>query len=886
MGFSAGARLGPYEIVCPIGAGGMGEVYRARDTRLDRTVAIKVLNSALSATPDLKARFEREAKTISQFNHPNICVLHDIGHDGEVDYLVMEFLDGESLADRIRNKGALPLPEVIKIGSEIADALDKAHRAGIVHRDLKPGNVMLTKTGAKLLDFGLAKPAAVRGAVAGSAAAPLLSAAMTMTSPNPQHSPLTQQGSLVGTVQYMSPEQIQGLEADARSDIFALGAVLYEMTTGKRAFEGKSQLSVASAIIEKEPEPLTSLNPQVPSALVHTIETCLAKNPDDRWQNARDVARELAWAAVRQESMPSRAAAPPRTMWLLVAALALLLVIAVVSAVRLYTRPAAESWKLQVDLGSDTIADVEAAGGLQLSPDGSWLAFVTASEPSRLAVRNLKTGRTEDLKGTEGAAFPFWSADGRSLGFFAAEKLKTITLEQGTVQVVADAPAGRGGSWNSDGQIVFTPNIQESLYVVSDSGGTPRRVTPPTNNQFSDRVPAFLPDGKHFIFTRQLTGFNANDTHLQYDILVGSLEGMSPQKVATGEYDTFLYAAGRLYFARGRGLFTQDFSLRTYQLSGRAIKIADDVETYHGRALASFGVSQTGLIAYRTTPVRFRDVVWLDRSGRIETAFAGTAKAWSGTGDFSFDSRKTALCEPLGSVDICATWLLDFQTRSFSRLPIESVNSQAVFTPRGEALVYLTVEGNLKRYDLTSGAVDDFGKPSSAYATVTDTTPNGDAVLTIQRPATANDVVMLSLQHGATPRDVLATAADEVGQELSPNGKWLPVCRIESGTTDLVVVAFPDGHPQWHLATAACRVTWRADGRELYYQTGQKVFAMPVRDPDRFELAPAQLLFEMPPNIGGGAMLPDGKHFLGFRSTGASSGGEINVLVNWQLPKH
>ena len=277
MALAPGTKLGPYEIQSPLGAGGMGEVYRARDTRLDRTVAIKVLTSNLSDNPELKQRFEREAKAISSLNHPNICTLHDIGSQDGVDFLVMEYLEGETLAERMR-KGPLPLDLVVKVGCEIADALDKAHRADIVHRDLKPGNVMLTKSGAKLLDFGLAKPLHTLAVDSGSA--PLLSAALTMSSPNPQLSPLTTHGTIIGTMQYMSPEQIEGREADARSDIFAFGAVLYEMVSGKRAFEGKSQLTVASAILEKDPEPISTLRPNVSPALVHVIDGCLNKDPD------------------------------------------------------------------------------------------------------------------------------------------------------------------------------------------------------------------------------------------------------------------------------------------------------------------------------------------------------------------------------------------------------------------------------------------------------------------------------------------------------------------------------------------------------------------------------------------------------------------------------
>src|ERR1022692_4858828 len=289
MALTAGTRLGPYEIQSPLGAGGMGEVYRARDTRLDRTVAVKVLASHLSSSAELKQRMEREARAISSLNHPNICHLYDIGSQDGTDYLVMEFLDGQTLAERLR-KGAVPLNDLLKMGIEIAEALETAHRAGIVHRDLKPGNIMLAKAGAKLMDFGLAKPGSAGAPSAGSA--PLLSAARTMSGPSPV-SPLTTAGSIVGTIQYMSPEQIEGKEADSRSDIFAFGAVLYEMVTGKRAFEGKSQLSVASAILEKDPEGISSLKPMTPPLLERSIRKCLAKQPDQRWQSASDLATQL-----------------------------------------------------------------------------------------------------------------------------------------------------------------------------------------------------------------------------------------------------------------------------------------------------------------------------------------------------------------------------------------------------------------------------------------------------------------------------------------------------------------------------------------------------------------------------------------------------------------
>jgi len=883
MALTPGTKLGPYEIQTPLGAGGMGEVYRARDIRLNRSVAIKVLTSHLVDNPELKQRFEREAKAISSLNHPNICTLHDIGSQDGVDFLVMEHLEGETLAQRMR-KGPLPLELVVKVGREVADALDKAHRAGFVHRDLKPGNVMLTESGAKLLDFGLAKPLHTLPAANGSA--PLVSAALTMSSPTPQLSPLTTQGTIIGTMQYMSPEQIEGREADARTDIFALGAVLYEMVTGKRAFEGKSQLTVASAILEKDPEPISTLRANVSPALVHVIDGCLQRDPDQRWQSAGDISRELNWiTSALPETANSSARRPAKRRWVYAGLAALLLLADVVLAVKLLTRPRPEQWKLQSDNDRHDVLGAEFAP-IQLSADGTKLAFVAADAHSAIFVRDLRTGKLDQLKGTEGALFPFWSPDGRAIGFFAGEKLRTVSLDDGTVQVLCDAPNGRGGTWNADGQVVFTPNIADPLYGVSDSGGSPRAVTPPTQGSRSDRVPFFLPDQKHFLFVEQsiTTG---TVLHASFDILVGSVDGAAPRKVMSGEYDSPQFADGRLLYGRDRSLYAQDFSLTSFQVSGRPIKIADDVNTYHGRASASFSVSNSGLLAYRTSPVRFTELVWLDRSGRVEVTFPATEKGWGGTFDLARDSSKALFCESdQSAVDTCSTWMLDFGSKAFSKLPLELLNTQAVFTSNLEAVVYVNNTDRLKKYSFRSGAIEDFGPVQAQYAWPVDVTPQGEIVLVAQRPQTGNDVTWMTLDPLSQMHDVVATPRDEFGGKLSPNGKWLPYCFDENGVTNLSVAAFPAGHPQWQLTTSGgCQPTWSADGHELFFVSGNKVYAIPLKDPNDFKPLPPQELFEIPTNITNGEMMPDGKHFLGFRATGATRGGEINVIVNWRAPQ-
>ena len=473
MALIPGTKLGPYEIQSPLGAGGMGEVYRARDTRLDRTVAIKILPTHLSDSPELKQRLEREARAISSLNHAHICHLYDIGSHEGTDFLVMEFLDGETLADRLR-KGAMPLPELLKIGMQIAEALETAHRAGIVHRDLKPGNIMLTKAGAKLMDFGLAKATL---AASGAASAPLLSAARTMSA-SPMMSPLTTAGSVVGTVQYMSPEQIEGKDADARSDIFAFGAVLYEMATGKRAFEGKNQISVASAILEKDPEAISKIKPLSPAALDYLVATCMAKDREERFQTAHDLGLQLKGISLVSSSaaVPTQGSSSQRTGWALMAT-ALLVVGAGIghflspassppSSVRSYIPPPPGT--------SFPLSGLE-IGPVAVSPDGKTLAFTAVDEQgvTKLWLRALDAQQARVLDGTEDASKPFWSFDGQSLAFGADGKLKKISVAGGTPQVLADGVASEsgGGTWNADGTILFCKDLFGPIYRVAASGG-------------------------------------------------------------------------------------------------------------------------------------------------------------------------------------------------------------------------------------------------------------------------------------------------------------------------------------------------------------------------------------------------------------------------------
>ena len=584
MALSSGTLLGPYEIQSPLGAGGMGEVYRARDTRLDRTVAVKILPSHLSSSPEAKQRFDREARTISSLSHPNVCHLYDVGSQDDTSFLVMEYLEGETLADRLR-KGPLPVEQVLKYGIEICDGLEKAHKSGVIHRDLKPANIMLTKGGAKLMDFGLAKPALPANPP---------SAGLTQTIATPQQ-PLTTQGMIVGTFQYMAPEQLEGRDADARSDIFAFGAVLYEMVTGKRAFEGKTTASMIAAILAADPPPISSLQPLSPLALEGTVKSCLAKDPDERLQTAHDVKLQLKWI---QESSSSRLPVVTRTtsksvrsMGWLVAGVMLLLLVGV-AAWWLHSHQTSQAMYFN-------IAAPFPAASMALSPDGRTLALVAYSDQANknvIWIHQIGRRGATVLPGTEGAAYPFWSPDGRSLGFFAQGKLKTIDVSSGrSPRVLADAAFGRGGTWSRDGVILFTPSVWTGLWRVSSSGGTAVQITTPDPAQFqvSHRWPVFLPDGRHYIYLAcNFSGFLDKNF-----IVLGSLDSNDKRNLVNASTNALYSEPGYLLFWRDNTLVAQHFDLRNYSLSGEPHILNDAVQYFPQLNFAAFAVSSSVLFS-------------------------------------------------------------------------------------------------------------------------------------------------------------------------------------------------------------------------------------------------------------------------------------------------
>jgi serine/threonine protein kinase len=689
MALTSGTKLGPYEIQSPLGAGGMGEVYRGVDTRLDRAVAIKVLASHLSSSPELKQRMEREGRAISSLNHPHICHLYDIGSQDGTDYLVMEFLQGETLAERLR-KGAMPLNEIYKIGIAIAEALAVAHRQGIVHRDLKPGNIMLTPGGAKLMDFGLAKPVGLQNASVGSGSVPAFTAAATLSGPSPL-SPLTTAGSIIGTIQYMSPEQIEGKEADARSDIFAFGAVLYEMVAGTRPFAGKSQISLASSILEKDPEPINALKPLTPVAFEHVVTSCLQKNPEDRFQSAHDIKLELQWIATDRPapaaapSAPSASGLRERIGWA-VAVIAANFLGAAAGMFLYHPAKSGRAIRTVINAPEKTSLNLtsDRAGPPVLSPDGVSIAFAASGADGKtvLWVRPMNTVEAHILPGTEDAIFPFWSPDSHTLGFFSNGKLKTIDLDGGSAQVITDAQLGRGGAWGAGGVILFSANPVSPLMRVNASGGTAVALTKIDATQHtSHRWPFFLPDGKHFLYL----ALNHDPSKAANNALYyASLDGHENRPLFRSQSNA-IYADGYLLFARGDVLMAQPFDPSNGKLSEEPRSLAkgvmNDLSTWH----MDVSASGDGLLVFGSAGSADLQLVWMDRSGKQISAI-GEKFTNLQFAQISPQGDRVALQIDAGVNDI---WVLDLARGVRTRLTFGPIaNTFPVWSPDGKWIAY------------------------------------------------------------------------------------------------------------------------------------------------------------------------------------------------------
>lgn len=818
MNLSAGTRLGPYEIISSIGAGGMGEVFKARDTRLDRLVAVKVLPDLLAADPERRERFEREARAVSSLNHPNICTLYDVGQQDGVEYLVMELLEGESLAQRL-TRGPLPVEQALRYATEIADALSKAHRQGVVHRDLKPGNVMLTKQGAKLLDFGLARVGVT---------APSTSSISFLPT---QQQPLTQQGSLLGTFQYMAPEQLEGREADARTDIFAFGALLYEMVTGRRAFDGKSQASLVASIMSGTPPPVSGLQPMTPPSLDRVIQKCLAKDPDDRWQTAQDLTAELKWIAQAGTQIgapaPVVARRKSRERWAWAAA-ALCAIVAVGATARLLTIPEAplpEPARFSIPAPTDVAIEWP-----RVSPDGRTVAFVGIERGVRsIWVRPTASFDAVRLAGTEGVNRPFWSPDSRYLAFIAnRNQLKKIAAAGGPPQLISEAPLGADGSWSQAGVIFFDGRVSDPIKRVADSGGVPTVAVPPDPalKESGTAWPYFLPDGRHFLFM-------STNTNGPLALKLGSLD--DPKTTVLADIKSrFEYSAGHIFYVSEQTLMARPFSVDKLAFTGEPFPVTDRIQMAANTGLVDFSTSLTGDLAYISNAQAEQSrLVWVDRSGK-ETGSVGMPAPLH---DFALSPDATRVAVAVSTLDGRGDiWVADIKRGTASRLTFHNRDHFfPLWSPDGNRIAY-SVDGDKIAAKLASGAGDEqvIAEEKDGNLLLQDWAPDGSRVMATLIALDGNrDLVTFSASNKEAAAPYLRTPEPirETRGRFSPDSRWVAYQSNESGRAEVYVQAFPPSGGKWQISTNGGTVAaWRGDGKEIFYSAlDDSIYSVPVQ---------------------------------------------------------
>jgi eukaryotic-like serine/threonine-protein kinase len=876
-------QLGPYEIQSPLGSGGMGEVYRARDSRLDRIVAIKILPSHLSEDAAARQRFDREARAISSLSHPNICHLYDVGQQNGISYLVLELLEGETLADRVR-KGALPLDQVLKVGAEICDGLEKAHRSGVIHRDLKPSNVMLTKSGVKLMDFGLAK-----GPVAAVGASTSSDSLATMSRP------LTAEGTIVGTFQYMSPEQVEGKEADARSDIFSLGAVLYEMVTGKRAFEGKTAASTMAAILASDPPPISTIQPMSPTALDKVVKSCLAKDPDDRLQTAHDLKLELRWLAEARAATPI-ARERTRRFWM-AGTLTLLILAGLVMAAYFLRRQnpqAGTAKRVVIRLSSSAPLALARLAPLDfgrtsfaLSPNGSQLVYVAdLGDTSQLYVRPVDQFEAKPLSGTQGAYGPFVSPDGNWVGFFAENKLKKVSLLGGDPVVLCEARTPHGGSWGPDDTIVFSDEEGDKLIQVSANGLQVRAVrvsgndaSSPGSRELRFYYPQILWDGKWVLVSIPVSANWDFARIAAISLKTGELEflvdgGTNPRYVPTGH----------LLFTRGKTLMAVPFDLVHRKVTGGAVAVVDGVKTEAWGA-AQFAVSDEGTLIYLPGVAGWIGrLVIVDRRGAA-TPLPPPAQAY-GVLKFSPHGERLAV-EVGGATD--DVWLYEFARGTFTRLTTAGSNSRPTWDPDGKRVTFKSFrEGEFTiARRLADGSGTEERLITSKYSLNPGSwSPDGNVLAFQQSTASGNgELWTLPTNADRTPRPFLQTSWTAWGPGFSPDGHWIAYTADESGRSEVYVMPYPGPGGKWQVSSDGGEEPRWSQSGELFYRNGTKWMAVRVHTSPAFSAEKPQVMFEGNYiNVMGIEydVAPDGKHFVMIQANEPKSPStELNAVFNW-----
>jgi Tol biopolymer transport system component len=884
MGLASGTKLGPYEILSLLGAGGMGEVYRAHDSRLDREVAIKLLPASLAADPSSRQRLEREAKAVSKLSHPHICALHDIGQQDGVDYLVMELVEGETLEQRLL-KGPLPPERTISYGAQIADALAKAHKLGFAHRDLKPANIMLAKSGAKLMDFGLAKQTVA------------VAEATSLTAMTSDQSKLTGHGVLVGTFQYMAPEQLEGKEADARTDIFALGEVLYEMATGKPAFSGKSRATLIASILTAEPPPISKAQPLTPVALERVVKKCLAKDPDERWQSASDLASELRWIA--ESGSQSTALVPPpagfldrmrRRSLLPWALLACLLAATGALAWRqlLAKKTGQAVTHVTVSLPANLSFGSPVWPLFALSRDGTKLVFSEGvDQRTQLYVRQMDQWDATAIKGTEGGDRPFFSPDGQWVAFNSGRNLKKVAITGGPAVDLAETNWG-GGSWGPNDKIVYTRSYNAGLWMVGASGGTPQMLTSPDHakGELADFWPQILPDGDSVLFTRYSTPIERSR------IFVRSLKtGKEKLLIEGGTFARYL-APGYLLFSKGATVLAVPLDVRKLELTGSPVPVLEGVASFPQNDVAQFAVSENGTVAFLpssfiTTEAK---LISVDRKGKVQTIREHLQV--HGGMRLSADGKKIAL--GLGEAghppDV---WIDDLDRGLLSRLTRgPGSNFNPIWTPDGKQIFY-TSERPV--FDIYRKSTDGSGTEEPVLTTANDKYPlsissDGKTLLfSTSDPVTLQDLWVTALAETKSAKPFIATQFSESSGRISPDGRWVAYQSNESAQTEIYVTGFPNGEGRVQVSTdGGSEPVWSRNGKELFYRKEKKLIAVPVQNGNTFTMGPPQVLFEstFATNSAFGSPLydvsPDGQKFYFIQdATKDNREPRLNLILNW-----
>ena len=883
-----GATIGHYVIRSLLGSGGMGEVYLARDTKLDRDVALKLLPAALADDPGRLRRFELEARSASALNHPAIVTIYDLGQAESQPYISMELVDGQTLRQMLR-AGTPTLRRTLQVTAPIADALAKAHEAGIVHRDLKPENLMVSNDGfAKILDFGLAKLSDTADARA---------ALQTMTADG------TRAGTVMGTVGYMSPEQASGESADSRSDQFSFGLVLYEMLTGQRAFNRPTAVETLSAIIREDPTPVGQFNPSVPAPVRWIVDRCLAKTPADRYGSTRDLARDLASARDHVSELTSSGAtagaavAPPARFrkrelvaWLLVSALG-------ASSIALLFRPTAGTSSDRDRTVRFTIAppkDVNFTSSIgsspfAVSPDGRYLAFVGVSsgKARSLWLQSFDSVVARPMAGTEGALAPFWSPDSRDVGFFARNQLKRVSISSGEVTVVCETrrgdSGGGGGTWNRDGVILFAPTLDSGLFRVPAAGGTPSPVTllDPARQESAHVGPLFLPDGRHYLFFNVAGG----DTAGHY---VASLDSPERKRVAIEQMAMLGFSTpDLLFFVRDRTLTAQRFDLNRLEVTGEPIRVAEGVDQLG--LSATFAVSLGGTLVYWTGDRTITQLTWFQRDG-TEAGTVGAPGPYMNLA-ISADGRQVAV----DRFDLRpAIWLLDpargTESRATSGAPYEST---PVWSPGGKSFVFAAARDTPP--NLYIKEIGTTGEEARVFRTMLQSfpqswSPDGRliAYVTIDPKTSSSDIWLVPATGDRKPIPFLQTPDDEGFARISPDGRWLAYSAIESGTSGVYVTRFPEAVGKWPVSARGGRFpVWRRDGRELFYRAADgTLMAVPIGPGDEFAPGAPIALFRPRAAVSGLGLgtfydvAPDGRFLVNVFVERTSP--PATVVMNWR----